>query len=98
MSMPIQGIQGTAAGPTAVTPTIRGTGDGFGRLVDHFLGAASNAQHKADASIMDLATGRTDDVHQVMLATAQADLMLRLVLEMRNRLTEAYQEIMRMQV
>jgi flagellar hook-basal body complex protein FliE len=33
-----------------------------------------------------------------MLAVSQADLSFRMILEIRNRLTEAYQEIMRMQV
>ena len=42
--------------------------------------------------------GETDNLHSVMLQMAQADLAFRLVLEVRNRLTEAYQEVMKMQV
>ena len=45
-----------------------------------------------------MATGQTDNLHQVLLQMAQADLSFHLVLEIRNRLTEAYQEIMKMNV
>ena len=44
------------------------------------------------------ALGRTDALHEVMLQVAQADLSFRFILEIRNRLTEAYQEIMKMQI
>ena len=42
--------------------------------------------------------GQTDNLHSVMLAVAKADLSFRTILEVRNRLTDAFQEIMRMQV
>jgi flagellar hook-basal body complex protein FliE len=51
----------------------------------------------ADA-IRELATGQTDNLHEVLLTVAKADLSFRTILEVRNRLTEAYQEVMRMQV
>ena len=41
---------------------------------------------------------RAQGVHRVLLDVAKADLAFRLALEVRNRLTEAYQEIMRMQM
>lgn len=42
--------------------------------------------------------GEVDDVHQVMLAMDRADLSFRMTLEVRNKLLEAYQEVMRLQV
>ncbi len=45
-----------------------------------------------------LATGKSDDIQNVVVSMAKADLTFRLVLEIRNRLIESYQEIMRMQV
>lgn len=55
-------------------------------------------QANADQAVQDLALGRTDSVHGVMLAVAKADLSFHLFLEIRNRLTEALQQIMQMQV
>ena len=71
---------------------------GFGSLLDRALGYVNGQQKAADQSVLDLAAGRVTDLHQVTLAVSKADLTLRLFLEIRNRLTEAYQEIMRMQV
>jgi flagellar hook-basal body complex protein FliE len=52
---------------------------------------------QANQAVQDLALGRTDHLHNVLLEVAQADLAFRLVLEMRNRLTDAYQDVMKMQ-
>lgn len=70
----------------------------FARVLGHYLGQASAQQTVADQAVLGLATGQTEEVHQVMLAVAKADLTFRTILEVRNRLTEAYQEVMRMQV
>ena len=50
------------------------------------------------AAIRDMVSGKTENLHSVMLQAAQADLSFRLILEIRNRLSDAYQEIMKMQV
>lgn len=45
-----------------------------------------------------LATGRIEDISQVVVAAQKAEIALQLTLQLRNRATAAYQEIMRMQV
>ena len=45
-----------------------------------------------------LAAGRVEDISQVVVAAQKADLALQLTLQLRNRATSAYQELMRMQV
>jgi len=45
-----------------------------------------------------LAAGRIEDVSQVVVASQKAEIALQLTLQLRNRATAAYQEIMRMQV
>ncbi|HZZ78309.1 MAG TPA: flagellar hook-basal body complex protein FliE [Gemmataceae bacterium] len=70
----------------------------FAGLVDQLVGGAVQSNTQAQAGVQDLALGRTDSLHEVMLQVAQADLSFRLILEIRNRLTDAYQEIMKMQV
>ncbi len=73
-------------------------GVSFGQLVERFLGSAVESDQKAGAAVQALATGETDNLHGVLLQVAQADLSFRLILEMRNRLSDAFQEIMKMQV
>lgn len=73
-------------------------GTPFAGLVERFLSGAVDSSDQAGAAVRDLALGNTDNLHEVMLQVAQADLSFRLVLEIRNRLAEAYQEIMKMQI
>lgn len=86
MGEPMVGIGAPSGGAT------------FSQILGQVLGATNDANAKADKAILALATGEADDLHTVSLAVAQADLTFRMLLEMRNRLTEAYQEVMRMQV
>ncbi|MGI6083824.1 MAG: flagellar hook-basal body complex protein FliE [Acetivibrionales bacterium] len=45
----------------------------------------------------DFIAGRTDDIHSVLIASEKATISLQFVMEVRNKIVEAYQEIMRMQ-
>src|SRR4051812_22773971 len=92
--MPIGGMP--AAASSSASPGVSGASDLFNNLIDRFVGEANVQQIQADQSVQDLALGKTDSMHQVLLEVAKADLAFRLVLEVRNRLTEAYQEIAKM--
>ncbi len=70
----------------------------FAGVLNGILGSNAAASANADAAVRDLATGNTQDLHTVSLAVAQADLSVRLILELRNRLADALQEVTRMQV
>jgi flagellar hook-basal body complex protein FliE len=70
-------------------------GEAFTKVVNELLSHANGQQVSADNVLQDFALGKTDNLHSVMLAVAKADLSFRLFLEIRNRLTDAYQEIMR---
>lgn len=71
---------------------------GFARVLHGLMGQNAQASAAADTAIEALATGQAQDLHTVSLAVSQADLSFRLILELRNRLTEAYQEVLRMQI
>jgi flagellar hook-basal body complex protein FliE len=94
-------------GPSGLAPVADGVGlpsvrptekPPFVDVVEKLLGEANAGQLQADQAMRELATGHADNLHDVMLAVAKADLTFRMILEVRNRLTEAYQEVMRMQV
>lgn len=55
-------------------------------------------QKDADLAINALATGDSQNVHEAMLAVSKADLAFRMTMQVRNKIVEAYQEVMRMQV
>ena len=92
-------LAGAAPMPTGVAPTTSTSGGApFANLLERVLGGTAQSGAQAESAVRDLALGRTDSLHEVMLQVAQADLSFRLILEIRNKLTEAYQEIMKMQV
>jgi len=59
---------------------------------------ANAMQHEADQAIEALATGEVKDIAQTMIAVEKANLSFQLMTQVRNRIVEAYQEVMRMQV
>jgi flagellar hook-basal body complex protein FliE len=98
--MNIQAVN--AARPLPELASTSGTqpsgGAAFGGMLEDLLSGEAVASAKADHAIQALAAGKAEGMHTVTLAVAQADLQFRLILELRNRLTEAHQEVMRMQV
>jgi flagellar hook-basal body complex protein FliE len=70
----------------------------FGSILGGLLEGNQQAYAASNDAIRALATGEAQDLHTVSLAVAQADLSFRLILELRNRLTDAFQEVARMQV
>ena len=62
------------------------------------VGALGQLGAKADASSLALAKGNPIDIHEVMLNTEQASLGFSMALQVRNKLVDAYQEVMRMSV
>lgn len=71
---------------------------GFGEMLTKAIEETNAAQLKADKATNDLVTGRADNIHEVMLSMEEADISMRMLVQMRNKVVDAYQEIMRMQV
>jgi flagellar hook-basal body complex protein FliE len=55
-------------------------------------------QKDSDKKMQELAAGKTDNIVDVMTAAEKADIALRLMMQVRNKIVDAYQEIMKMQV
>ena len=79
-------------------PGSKQVGEEFKEMLEGYLKDVNSLQHKADGAVHDLVTGRTENLHQLIAAVNEADLSFRLMMEMRNKLVDAYKEIMRMQV
>ena len=65
---------------------------------DTALDVACRLATEHGASITALATGDKASLHDTMIAMEQADVSFRLMMQVRNKIVEAYQEILRMQV
>lgn len=70
----------------------------FGDMLTQAISETNEAQLNADQAATDLSTGRSDNLHEVMLAMEEADISMRMLVQMRNKVVDAYQEIIRMQV
>lgn len=70
----------------------------FADMLREGIASAATAEAQADHQVRQLHGGGGGDLHEVMLAMEQADISLRLLVSVRNKALEAYQEIMRIQV
>ncbi len=70
----------------------------FADTLKEAIGSVNALQKQADTKAQELATGKTDNIQDVMMASEKADIGLRLMVNVRNKIIEAYQEVMKMQV
>lgn len=83
----------------AVTPP--GAAQGFselGKPLGAFLESVNALQNQSSGLRKELATGGDVELHDVMIAAEKASVSMNLTIQVRNKLLEAYQEIMRMSV
>jgi len=71
---------------------------GFGQTLAASVREASALQDEAHRVMENLATGRSSDLHQTIIAVEKADIALRMIAQVRNKIVAAYQELMRMQM
>ncbi|MDR3563810.1 MAG: flagellar hook-basal body complex protein FliE [Negativicutes bacterium] len=83
--------------PDESTDSPKGT-QSFGEVLANALGDVNKLQQDAQQASVNLATGKIQDVSEVVVATEKATIALQLTMQVRNKVVDAYQEIMRMQV
>jgi flagellar hook-basal body complex protein FliE len=101
MADPISGSTGrlpTAALPQTGAPAAGAAGGpSFADTLKEALGDVSQLQTEAQTTINAFLTGQPVELHEVMAATEEASLSLELLVEVRNKLADAYRSIMNMQ-
>ena len=55
-----------------------------------------SSKESSDYKMQELAVGKSQNIHETMIAAEKADVALRLMVQVRNKMIEAYQEMMRM--
>lgn len=88
------GIAPGVAAPGAAAPGA----PSFGQALDAALESVSRVQNESDEATRLFAMGREIDLHTVLLQVEKADLSFRTMMEVRNKLLDAYREVMRMQI
>lgn len=70
----------------------------FASVLKQSIEKVNEAQIQSDVMTEKLARGENVDLHQVMITSQKASISLQATMEVRNKVIEAYQEVMRMQV
>lgn len=71
-------------------------GPSFSDQLSQFVQGVDQVQKSAQAQADEFAVGRTNDIHNTMIDVEQAEISLRLLTNVRNRVVELYREVMRM--
>jgi len=87
---PLDGTQGITSPQSS--------GDSFANLLGSMVADVNNSQQTAVATVNNLQAGGNVSLHQAVIAMEEANVSFQLMVEVRNKMLDAYQEIMRMQV
>ena len=87
----LQGAQAAQA-----TQTVQGVG--FGDVLNQFVSEVNDKQIASTQAVNDLLSGKNIPPHQVVIKMQEAGVAFQFMVEVRNKLLEGYQELMRMQV
>ncbi len=99
--MAIQGIS-SINGVITTTP-LKGVSEAtsevnFKDLLMDALDNVNALEQESNKITEDFIAGKTDNIHSVLIASSKASISLSFVTEVRNKVLDAYQEIMRMQI
>jgi flagellar hook-basal body complex protein FliE len=84
--------------PVASATQDRPAAAGFQDALKDAISSINDIHQGANQAVEALASGQSQNVHQAMIALQQADLSFQLMMQIRNKLVMAYEEIQRMQI
>jgi len=83
-------------GTEGLSKTKEAEGLNFGKVLQNSISQIQEMNMNAEASLEKLATGEMQDVHQVMIAVEKANITFEVMMQVRNKLLDAYKEFMGM--
>jgi flagellar hook-basal body complex protein FliE len=98
MSRPgeIQGNYSNFLNSVQTKNSVKDSGNSFQDTLAGLVSDVNKQLNESDQITEDFATGKNNNIHEVMIAAEKAGISLKFLLQIRNKLLEAYQEIMRM--
>jgi flagellar hook-basal body complex protein FliE len=99
----IKGIESGLGLEQAFADKTRGSkpanpGESFANYLGEMVSKVNDAQLNADQAIQKLQTGESKNLHEVMIAMEKSAISTQFLMQVRNKVVEAYQEVMRMPV
>jgi flagellar hook-basal body complex protein FliE len=88
----------TSDTPLPAAPLSSGSGANFENMLGGFVNEVAQKQAAAGNTVSGLLSGQNVSLHQAMISMEEANVSFQMMVEVRNRLLEGYQELMRMQV
>ena len=82
----------------APRPAGQAAGTAFATLLRDSIAQVEQLRQSSSQGVANLLSGEGEDIHTVALATQQSELAFELFLQVRNKVVQAYQEVMRMQM
>ncbi len=73
-------------------------GPSFSDIISEKIQQVDDLQKQADVKMTDVATGKSRNLHEAILSMEMADTSLKMLVTVRNKAIEAYQEMMRMPI
>jgi len=96
----IGGLPSFPTVPTSPTPST-GMGDdaegGFGSMLHQAIDKVGELNGDSEKQISDLVQGNRQDIHNVMIAVEKADVAFQLMMQVRNKIVNAYEEVSKLQ-
>jgi flagellar hook-basal body complex protein FliE len=98
-AIPAQEMEKLPTVTPLATPGVSQTGGGsFSNVLGQFVNEVNTKQAAAGDAVTGLLSGGNVSLHQAMIAMEEANVSFQLMIEVRNKLLDSYQELMRMQV
>ena len=90
---------GLPTAPTAPTTSSGSVGGGgsFSDTLKSAIGSVDQLNQTSDSQVTELLQGDRQDIHNVMIAVEKADVSFQLMMQVRNKILNAYQEVSKLQ-
>jgi len=93
----LPGLSSLPTSPTPATGIDTGEGGGFGATLKNAINKVDQLQQDSDSATTQLVQGDRQDIHNVMIAVEKADIAFQLMMQVRNKIVNAYQEVSKLQ-
>lgn len=88
----------SAVAPESIQLGTKSTSGGFGAVLEGAVASVEDVRNTASSAVDKFLTGEGDDLHATLLAVERAQLATDLFIQVRNKVVQAYQEVMKMQM